>query len=313
MTSQSFTKRQLQITFQLPPAQIPLAAPTFASAPAGTSANTIILTGLRAKALIEKAGGQSSAHAALDVYGMKMSDMNQLSTLGMRVNLVGRSTVQIAASDRDGNFGVVFKGGIVAAYFDASAMPDVAFRVTAQTGLLDLVAPTPPTSFKGSVDIITVLSSIANASARSFQNHGIQPGSIMMMNPYYSGSAYSQVKQIAQEHGINAFIDDQDFLVAMPRDGSTNSGSSDQIPLVSKSTGMIGYPAFTADGIMLRTVYNPSIGFRSQIRVQSDLTPASGTWIVHGLDHNLDALSPKGQWFSDIKAYNPSAPVLASA
>lgn len=306
----TFVQRQLQITFTLPPADIPLKAPSFTSAPSGTSANTIVLTGLRASAKIIKAGGQSSAAATLEVYGMQQSDMNNLSTLGMRVNLVGHGTVTIAASDNNGNFGTVFKGTIMNAYFDPSAMPDVAFRVAAQTGAFDLVATTPPTSFRGSVDIVTVLSSIANASGRPFQNYGITPGSIMMQNPYYRGSAYDQVKQIAQDYGIHAFINDQDALVVLPLDGSTNDNGP--VPIVSKATGMIGYPSFTADGIELRTVYNPSIGFRSNIQVQSDLPQASGLWIVHGLDHNLDAMTPKGQWFSDLHCYNPNAPVLAA-
>lgn len=301
----AFIQRQLQITFTL-------ASGTFNSATAvGTSANTTVLTGVRAKAKIVKAGGLSMSKATLEVYGMKLADMNQLSTLGMVVNLVPRNTMQISASDQNGNFGVVFNGTITSAYFDPSGMPNVAFRAEAHTGLLDAVAWIPPTSFKGSVDIITVMQSVATASGRNFQNIGIQPGTVMMQNPYYKGSPQSQWQTIAQEHGITAFINDQDTLVIMPRDGSINSGASDQIPLVSKGTGMDGYPSYTVGGIMLRTVYNPSIGFRSRIQVQSDLTPASGLWIVHGLDHNLDALTPNGQWFSDIKAYNPTAPVPA--
>lgn len=234
--------------------------------------------------------------------------MNQLSTLGMEINLIPKSNVQVSASDQNGNFGVVFSGTITQAYFDPSSMPDVGFRVSAQTSILRGSAWIPPTSFKGSVDIITVMQSIATASGFAFHNYGVTPGSVMMNSPYYNGASKQQIQEIAKHYGIYVMFGDQDDLSIMPLNGYTPSSGS--LPLVSKSSGLIGYPSFTPGGIMFRTVYNPSIGFRSQIQVQSDLPQASGKFIVNSLDHNLDAMVPNGQWFSEIKAYSPDSPVL---
>ena len=88
--------------------------------------------------------------------------------------------------------------------------------------------------------------------------------------------------------------------------GGSRNGSA---PIVSPQTGMIGYPAYTAYGIMLKTIFNPSIGFGQQIQVQSSLQPACGNWAVYGLDHALDEEMPdNGLWESDILAYNPKFP-----
>jgi hypothetical protein len=53
---------------------------------------------------------------------------------------------------------------------------------------------------------------------------------------------------------------------------------------VSSKTGMEGYPTYTAYGIMLSTIYNPSIGFGQKIKVESTLKPANGEWAVYGLE-----------------------------
>jgi hypothetical protein len=39
---------------------------------------------------------------------------------------------------------------------------------------------------------------------------------------------------------------------------------------------MVGYPAYTSTGVIVRSIYNPSIGFGHKIEVQSDLQDACG-------------------------------------
>jgi hypothetical protein len=286
----NLTKRAIRVTFTL-------ANGTFA-----TGSNTTTLDGLRCKAKIVNAGGASMPHLSLEVYGMKLSDMNILSTLGMKINIQGKNMVTVGASDGNDGFATVFKGTITSSWFDGAAMPDVTFRVEANAGAFDAVSTLQPTSFNGPTDVVTVISSIANAAGYNFLNYGVQPGTIMLNNPYYKGSPRVQWQQAAADANILVNLDNSNNLIIMPRNGSLPGPAA----LVSKDTGMVGYPNFTALGVALRTVFNPSISFRSKILVQSQLTPASGQWIVYSLDHNLDALVPGGQWFSDLMAYNPA-------
>ena len=86
--------------------------------------------------------------------------------------------------------------------------------------------------------------------------------------------------------------------------GPAGKSASDSTILVTKNTGMIGYPTATSNGIALRNLWNPSIGLGGKINVKSNLklNSASGVFVVYGLDHHLDSLVPHGRWFSDIKA-----------
>ena len=62
---------------------------------------------------------------------------------------------------------------------------------------------------------------------------------------------------------------------------------------------MMGYPAFTSNGIMFKTLFNPNIAFGRNVKVESsrpELSGANGTWNVVGLDYNLDANLPGGDW-----------------
>jgi hypothetical protein len=285
----TFLRRRLNITFSLD-------SGTFDG-----SNNTTTLTGYRAHALVNHAGGPSDGTLDLTVYGMKRSMMDQLSTLGMQINLVPKNTISVsAADDSNSNGSTVFVGYILAAYSDFHGQPEVAFHITAHTGLPQAVAPAAASSYRGSTDVATIMQSLATMMGLRFENSGVQA---KLMNPYFSGSAKSQMRKCADAAGINASIIDG-ALCIWPRNGARNG----QIPLVSKDTGMEGYPTYTAYGIMVSTLYNPSIGMGQKINVQSDLKPACGEWAVYWLNHDLQSEMPNGRWHTQILAYNPKFP-----
>jgi hypothetical protein len=134
----------------------------------------------------------------------------------------------------------------------------------------------------------------------AFENSGVTG---KLSNPYFPGSARSQAQACARAAGISMIIDNGKLAI-WPKNGSRNGA----VPLISPQTGMIGYPSYTALGIMLKTLFNPSIGFGGKIKVQSELPAACGEWAVYSLDHDLEAMMPNGRWFSTVMAYNPKYP-----
>lgn len=290
---------------------------TLASSPQGGQqtfqgtggANTVTIENLRMSARLSHAGGPSDGMMGLTVYGLKLSTMNQLSTLGMQINLIPKNAIVLEAGEDDGNGGIanastVFVGYILAAYGDFNAMPNVAFHITAQCGLPLSVIPAQASSYKGSVDVATIMSSLATQMGLKFENSGVQT---KLSNQYLSGSYRTQAQSCAVAAGISWTIE-KGILAIWPKNGSRNG----QIPLVSKSTGMKGSPTYTAYGIAIETLYNPSIGFGGKIKVESFLPAACGEWAVYSLDHALDCELPDGAWFSTVLAYNPkfSTPVV---
>jgi hypothetical protein len=286
----TFVQRQLSISFSL-------GNGTFDG-----SNNTVTLSGYRAHALVSHAGGPSDGTLNLTIRGMKPDQMNKLATLGVRFNIVGNNKIVVTAGDKNGGTpSTVFIGYIIDAAADYNAQPEVAFIVTAHTLGPQAVAPATASSYRGPADVATIMQNLATQMGLKFENSGVQS---KLPNSYFSGSARSQMRQCAENAGINATVIDG-TLAIWPKRGSRNG----QIPLVSPDTGMIGYPTFDAMGVMVETLYNPSIGFGQKIKVQSSILAANGEYTIYRLDHDLTGELPGGPWRSRIFTWNPKSPV----
>mgnify|MGYP001611534202 CR=1 FL=1 len=266
-----------------------------------SGADTVTLKNLRVAASIVKAGGQSMGSANLRIYGMTFSLMNQLSTLGPAPTLYRRNTVTVLAGDDVNGMGTVFVGTIVNAYTHFQ-MPENPFMVEAYAGMIEALAPVPASSFQGSADVAAIMSGLATQMNLVFENNGVN---VKLSNPYFSGSPRNQVQACAEAAGIAWIIDGGKLAIWNP--GEARGG---QVPLISLATGLKGYPNYTSRGIMLETLYQPSIGFGVKINVQSDLKPASGEWIPFTLQYQLDSLVPDGSWFISLEAARPGYVVV---
>lgn len=255
---------------------------------------------LRMAARLAHAGGPSDGTLDLVIWGMTKSIMNQLSTLGMQINLVPKNSITVTAGSDDVGMATAFVGYIIAAYADFNASPEVAFHISAHTLAPQSVIPAKATSFEGATDVATIMSGFATLMGLKFENSGV---TTQLHSPYYSGSVKTQAQACVEEAGISWNNGALGTLAIWPKNGSRGG----QIPLVSKLTGMSGYPTYTAYGIMVRTLYNPSITFGAKIRVESEVIKP-GEWAVYGLDHELSVQMPDGQWMSSVLAYNPTYP-----
>lgn len=279
--------------------------------------NSVTLSGLRVSAHIINAGGYSTGELDMEVYGMTLPLMSKLSTLGMVVQENPRNVVTVTAGNKVTGMGIVFIGDIMNAWADFQGAPEVPFRVSAKVLAAAASIPYSPSSFNGSTDVATILSGLATAQNLRFENNGV---SQQLSKPYLWGSARQQMIDVIKQAGIESNMGEGGTLSIWPK----NSNRGGSIPLISPTTGMIGYPSYTAQGIMVRSLYNPSIGIGAPgavggapgggavqlgglIQLQSSIV-TTGQWKVYGLDHILESQVPHGQWFSTIKAYNPKYP-----
>lgn len=257
--------------------------------------DTVDLTGLRATANITRAGGNTVSSAELRIYGMppdvmaKLTVLNLLSYQQMRQNIV-----TVLAGDEQSGSTVAFVGTIKEAWVDAQAAPDVAFHVLAYSALFESLKPVSPISYNGSVDVATVISGIAQQMDMTLENNGV---SVQLQDAYYPGTLRMQLQQVARHAGINFYIDDIDRVIAIWPAGGSRGGVD---LLVSKDTGLVGYPTFTEQGCRFKMLYNPSIAFGQGLTVKSDIAAASGHWVIAYVSHNLDAYVPDGIWFTEV-------------
>lgn len=282
-------------------AQFTLATGGFAGTqPATTTLDTLKTAGLRMSAKAVNAGGAAMGELQLTIYGMRKSEMDTLSTMGMRVQQVPiKNTVTLLAGDTTRQPSVVFQGGIQSAFADLDSQPEACFRVVAKSGLPQAVTALSSSSYAGGTDVADVLKQMATQNGLAFENNGV---SAILTDQHYYGSVRNQIEKCCDNAGIGWSID-RNTLIIWPRNGSRTGASI----RVAPDTGMINYPAYSAMGIRVRSIFNPAIKFQGKIEVESDLVPKS-LWTVYKLEYNLAAEVPNGAWECVMECYNPNFP-----
>lgn len=284
----ALTHKQISITFDLG---------TGSFGESGT--NRVKLSGpLRASVEIAETGGPAFSTCHLSIYGMTLSNMNKLSTLGQSITLVRKNVVTVEVGDTTNGLGVAYQGQIIEAWADFGGMPEVAFHISAGMGYLQAIKPIPPTSYNGVADVATIIKGLATQAGLIFTNDGV---TAKLSNPYFPGTLRDQIRRCAEAADINWIQSPENTIAIWPK-GGARGGS---IPVVSPETGMIGYPAFSPSGIQATLVYTPDINYGQKIQVKSSLTPANGTWQVQTIAHSLQSETPNGQWHTRITAVPP--------
>lgn len=280
----SLVKRHVTLKFQLGQGSF-----------GASGSDTIEVSGLRVSASINKEGGVSMSRLDMKVFGLDLDVMNKLTILGKPLVDGRHNVVTVMAGDDDAGLAVVFIGVIQEAWVDARNAPQVAFIVSAFTGIIEALKPVQPVTYKGTVDAALVVSSIAQQNGYAFENSGV---SVQISNPYLAGTMLDQLQAVARAGNFNCLLDNGTkagpTIAIWPAGKSRNS----LVPTLSPDTGLIGYPMRTQNGIQLMTLFNPSIVFGGKLKIESSLVPANGTWEVFRIAHDLESETVGGKWFT---------------
>lgn len=292
----SFVQRLLEVSVRLDPNSQSGQPISFA----GTGLDTTTMSGFRVAARISNSGAPAGSNATVMIWGMDESRMNQLSSLGLVYDQIARNTLTLSAGDAETGLTSVFSGTIFRAYPDYNSSPSVPFRFECQSGLFDNIAPAAASSFPGSTNVADIMAGFARQMELGFENNGVN---VQMSNAYYAGNLEWQMRQLAEDAGIIAErVAGNTILAIWPKGGSRTSVQT--IPLISKDTGMIGYPTVSANGyVEVRMLFNPQVAFGGRIRVDSRIPTANKTWTIYGLDLALDSQVPNGQWMMIAQCY----------
>jgi hypothetical protein len=184
---------------------------------------------------------------------------------------------------------------------DLSAAPDVAMNVEASMGNLERLKVADPISYPAGADAAVILSDLAYKMGFDFENGGVTgPVSVTLYTPYYAGSLMEMAEACAKDANIDMVITHGEKgvnrMIIMPK-GVPRGGL---IPLISPSTGLVGYPNYATDlsGIAVKCVFNPFLQLAGLVKVSSDLEVADGQWQTFGISHELESEVPNGQWFT---------------
>ena len=299
MAQSSFTVKNLRVTFNL----------SSGATYQGTNSNTLVLAGLRVTANVSGYGFPSFPNMDLAVYGMKLADMQSLTSIEFNPLNYTRNVVTLEANAGNG-WAQVYSGQICFAFIDYSAAPEVPLRVSARVLFLESLNPAPAVSYTGPTDVATMCSNIAGKVGYSFVNSGV---TAQLSNPYCSGTVAEQLRNIALNAGIDCYTDNNQIEIC-PK------GQPRALPsfTLTPQSGLVGYPTSDSRGyIRARALFNPAFRYGAPITISgSDVvidtklpqtlnSRADGSWMIGWLSHTLEALKPNGAWFTDMLLYPP--------
>ena len=247
--------------------------------------NQYVLTGFATHVAISKQGGVDFAKAAVEVYGLSLDTMAQLTMLSFRP--LGRRWNLLQVEAGEGNdFSVIFQGEVTNAFADLNGSTPV-MKMEAQTGSYPVLQPAPQLAIAGQQPAAEAVEMLAAKVGKSFRNDGVDG---VLSDCIVTGDPITKMRQIASAVGADLLIDD-DEIVLLPRGEVRDTGG---IPVVSADTGMVGYPIFTQNGIQVVSYFRPDLKIGAAVRVESIVPSATGTWKIVSLSHDLTACKPGG-------------------
>jgi hypothetical protein len=224
--------------------------------------------------------------------------MAQLTMLAFKPLESQHNLISIKAGEKGGSLALVFQGEITSAFADFNAAPDVCMQFEADSGSYPQQISASVATVKGEAKADQLFSQFAQASGYTFKNEGITSS---VQNAWFPGSPIDKMTKLARDVGCELIIDDGAIIV-LPA-GNAREGNA---VLLTKNTGLIGYPTFNQDGITCRCIFNPDLIYGGLIKVESIVPRASGVWRITKLTHHITAYIPGGgNWESQIEAsYN---------
>jgi hypothetical protein len=298
----SFIERKIDVTIQLD-------GDTFDG-----GGNMVQLSGLRCQATILNYTGTSGSFAyqlQMRISGMLPADMAKLSTMGFSYGSYKKNLIQIRAGDDISGMPVVFTGSIYSAVIDYNAMPDVGVEILAFANLNQKFMKASATSYKGAMDVATMIQSICAQAGLKFINNGV---TTKLSNHAVGGNYMAQIADICHAAGCycNQSLDGSTITI-FPKGGTVD----DSVIVASPTTGMVGYPMYNGHGITVVIEFNSTAQAGRRVRVDTAIpqfTPAaiqkfSGNmadnktdFFINTVTHNLSSQAVNGPWFTSIEA-----------
>lgn len=259
--------------------------------------NTVIIEGLPVSVTVTKQGGEAKNKASVTVDNLKLETATQLTTLAFKRLETYNNVIQIDAGSQGAELSTIFIGEITSA---VPVMSDskLSLKIEALAGYYPALIPSTPTSVQENTTVEKLMKQFADEAGYSFENKGITAS---IANSVFIGSPIEKAKTLARQADVDLLIDDNKFTIQpfeAPKGG--------QIPLLSKNTGLIGYPSFSNEGINCQCVFNDKLKVGSYFKLESILPHASGEWQITKVEHRLEAYTPNsGTWESEVTGVLP--------
>lgn len=253
----------------------------------GGTAEKIVFADSAISATIRKQGVPELPTASVEIYGLTIDQMAQLTMLSFDAQSLRQNVIVIEAGAVGEQLSTVFRGEITNSAPDFSSAPSPVMRIEAITTAYARLDPTPPVSVKGAQSASSLCASFASQAGLTFVDKGCKAS---VKDCVINGDPIAKMQWVAHTVGADLIIDD-DTAILLPTDGARSTQS---VALISPQTGAIGYPSFDQQGIRFTCFFAPQIHLADLVRIESILPRATGIWKVYSLTHELSARLPSG-------------------
>ena len=259
--------------------------------------NRISSTGLAVSTSLAYGNGAITPTAQITVYGLPMDKMLKLMRVQWNTMQALLNTVRIEVGNEGENLSIAYEGNITQATIDANAAPNIPLIITSQMAMVEKSKVAPPYTVGKdvSIDVADIVEALCIVMGYEFTNDGV---SHMITSTMIEGSDLEKIQKLAIACDFDLYVDQK--VIAICKKGTARTL---EIPVLSPSTGLIGYPVPDIKGVAFSCVYNPKIKFGGVVTIQnSAITVCNADWRLYGFTAQLEANIPNGKWQIDAQA-----------
>lgn len=258
-------------------------------------ANQITVEGLPTTVDIQKQGGDERPSCTVTIGNLNIDVVKQLTTLSFRPLQRFKNQITVNAGEVGKQLQTIFIGDFENAYGEFQNAPTMNLMVKAIAAQHGALMATPATSVDGTEQVAKLMEQWAVEAGCTLENKGVNAS---VKNVVYRGSPVDKAKTLARDVGIDLIIDDGKFIITP--NGQAVDGNA---VLVDPKHGLLGYPAFSNDGIEFNMIFDPNVKIGGLVKIESIVPRASGIWKVTKITTKLEAYVPNGgSWNSSVSA-----------
>ena len=258
-------------------------------------ANQITVEGLPTSVDIQKQGGDERPSCTVTIGNLNIDVVKQLTTLSFRPLQRFKNQITVNAGEVGKQLQTIFIGDFENAYGEFQNAPTMNLMVKAIAAQHGALMATPATSVDGTEQVAKLMEQWAVEAGCTLENKGVNAS---VKNVVYRGSPVDKAKTLARDVGIDLIIDDGKFIITP--NGQAVDGNA---VLIDPKHGLLGYPAFSNDGIEFNMIFDPNVKIGGLVKIDSIVPRASGIWKVTKITTKLEAYVPNGgSWNSSVSA-----------
>ena len=258
-------------------------------------ANQITVEGLPTTVDIQKQGGDERPSCTVTIGNLNIDVVKQLTTLSFRPLQRFKNQITVNAGEVGKQLQTIFIGDFENAYGEFQNAPTMNLMVKAIAAQHGALMATPATSVDGTEQVAKLMEQWAVEAGCTLENKGVNAS---VKNVVYRGSPVDKAKTLARDVGIDLIIDDGKFIITP--NGQAVDGNA---VLIDPKHGLLGYPAFSNDGIEFNMIFDQNVKIGGLVKIESIVPRASGIWKVTKITTKLEAYVPNGgSWNSSVSA-----------